>query len=122
MPTERIFVENCEVISAQQINGEVPLSKEFPWKSTPVTLTESCPSCGGSVERQFTAVRTRQGKRFLCPKCGRPVQNLYRPPQSIAADWACKECHKLVYSSQYREKSAVSKLAALELLGVGGGE
>ncbi len=103
MPTDRIFVENCAVISAQQVNGALPLSNGFPWKSTPVTLTESCQNCGSSVQLRFNAVRTRQGKRFLCPKCGRKVQNLYRPPEAAWSDWACKSCHGLVYSSQYQK-------------------
>jgi len=122
MPTDRIFVENCAVISAKQINGVLPLSNGFPWKATSVTLTESCSNCGSSVQLRFNAVRTRQGKRFLCPRCGRPIQNLYRRPQSVVTDWACKDCHKLVYSSQYQQKAGSRNLDSFGLLGFGGHE
>ncbi len=103
MLTDRILVEDCGVISANQINGVVPASTN-PFKGTPVTLTESCPTCGTSKELTFEAVRTRQGLRFFCPKCRRKVQNLYRPPGATWNDWACKECHGLVYSSQYQKR------------------
>jgi predicted RNA-binding Zn-ribbon protein involved in translation (DUF1610 family) len=122
MSTDRIFVENCAVLSASQVNSDVPRSDEFPWKSAPVTFTQTCRSCGNAVEFHFKAARTRQGKRFLCPQCGRPVQYLYRPPQAVATDWRCKECHRLVYRSQYVEKPTVNKLAGLGLLGFGGSE
>jgi hypothetical protein len=105
MPTDRILVENCAVISATQIQGVVRPS-EIPFKGTPAVLTESCPTCGTSTEISFEAVRTRQGPRFFCPKCRRKVQKLFRPPIGAWNDWACKSCHGLVYSSQYQEKAA----------------
>ena len=105
MPTDRILVENCSVISANQIQGVVPPS-DIPFKGTPATLTESCPTCGTNKELTLEAIHTRQGLRFFCPKCRRKVQNLYRPPVAAWSDWACKECHGLVYSSQYRKKAA----------------
>lgn len=120
MATDRILVENCAVISTTQIRGvELPLS-QFPFKQTTVTFTESCPNCGASAQLKFGALRTRQGKRFLCPKCGRGVQNLYRPPQAAMGDWACKNCHGLVYSSQYRKKTGSRNLGTFGLLGLGG--
>jgi hypothetical protein len=116
MPIDKILVENCAVISANQITGVVAPS-EIPFKGTPMVLTESCPTCGTSTELPVEAIRTRQGPRFFCPKCGRKVQNLYRPPVAAWNDWACKDCHGLVYSSQYRKKAA--DLDPLGLLGLG---
>jgi len=113
MPSDRILVENCSVISANQIQGSVP-SSEIPFKGTPATLTESCPTCGTNKELNLEAIHTRQGLRFFCPKCRKKVQNLYRPPMAAWGDWACKGCHGLVYSSQYR-KTAVD-LDQFELL------
>jgi hypothetical protein len=105
MPTDRILVENCGVISANQINGVLPPS-DLPFKGTPVSLTEECPTCGTSKDLALEAIRTRQGPRFFCPKCRRKVQKLYRPNGGAWNDWACKECHGLVYSSQYGKKIA----------------
>ena len=115
MPTDRILVENCAVISASQIQGVVPPS-EIPFKGTPVTLTEKCPTCGTSTELTFEAIHTRQGPRFFC-KCRRKVQKLFRPPAAAWNDWACTHCHGLVYRSQYRKKGTLSDLGAFGLLG-----
>jgi hypothetical protein len=104
MPTERILVEHCAVMSANQIVGDVPCS-DVPFAGNPVTLTESCPTCGTTKELTLEAIHTRQGLRFFCPKCRRKVQNLYRPPEAMWNDWACKDCHGLVYSSQYRKEA-----------------
>ena len=104
MPTERILVENCSVISANQIQGVVPPS-QLPFVGTPVSFTEACPTCGTSKELNLEALHTRQGLRFFCPKCRSKVQNLYRPPIGAWSDYACKGCHGLVYSSQYQKGS-----------------
>lgn len=105
MTTGRILVEDCALISAAQLEDVELVASELPFAQTPVTFTESCPTCGTSVQFQFGAVRTRQGKRLVCPKCGRRVQNLYRTPQTAVGDWGCKECHGLAYSSQYQRKA-----------------
>ena len=109
MATDRILVENCAVISANQIKGVVPAS-EIPFKGTPVTLSESCPTCGTRAEITFEAVHTRQGPRFFCPKCRAKVQKLYRPPNTTWNDYGCIRCHRLVYRSQYRKKGTLSDL------------
>ena len=119
MPTDRILVEHCAVISANQIKVEVPPS-DIPFKGTPLVLTESCPTCGTTTDLSLEAIHTRQGLRFFCPKCRRKVQNLYRSPVAAWNDWACKECHRLVYSSQYRKKAELPDPGTVGLLGFGG--
>jgi hypothetical protein len=104
MPTDRILVENCSVISANQIQGVVPPS-DIPFKGSPATFTEACPTCGTTKELTLEAIHARQGLRFFCPKCRRKVEKLYRPPLAAWNGWACKHCHGLVYSSQYRRAS-----------------
>jgi hypothetical protein len=92
MPTDRIFVEQCLVISANDIPGNLPKS-DSPFATTTLSIPASCPTCGTSRQLEFEAMRTRQGKRLLCPKCRRPVNKLYLPPGSgigaarIVTDW-----------------------------------
>jgi hypothetical protein len=118
MPTERILVENCAVISANQIQGVVPPS-DIPFKGSPATFTEACPTCGTRKELTLEAIHTRHGLRFFCPKCRRKVLNLYRPRAVAWDEWACKDCHGLVYSSQYRKKGSGDP-GITGLLGFGG--
>ncbi len=37
---------------------------------------------------------------FACPRCRRPYETLYIPPESRRADWRCRKCWSLVYASQ----------------------
>lgn len=106
--TNRPLVEQCEAISVSQIQG-LP-SSGTRWVEKTATLTTPCPTCGTTSPIDLVVVKTRQGPRFLCPKCRRNVAKLYRPPTEPWSEWACLHCHGLVYSSQYRKKATLPHL------------
>ena len=101
----RALVEGCAVFPVEK-TLHIPQVQNLPrepWNKTNVEITEPCEFCGHSWKLTVGVTKTRQGPRFICPKCGRQVKKLYRPPEAGLADWACRSCHNLAYRSQYRK-------------------
>jgi hypothetical protein len=73
-PYRKILVEDCEVICVSTAVGNLAMyGISFAYTR------------GGRGQRQW----------FLCPRCGRRMFKLYRPPGS--AFFGCRRCHDLAY-------------------------
>jgi len=80
------FVENTPCLNVRD------------WEIEPYTNTIT-------IDQQRFSIEWKQYKLgiwswFLCPECGRRCIKLYLKNGC----WACRECHKLVYKSQWQSK------------------
>jgi transposase-like protein len=101
----RPLVEGCAVLPVEQVlhfPQVQKLTREI-WNTVSVDLSGQCEFCGQSWKLTVGVTKTRQGPRFICPKCARRVEKLYRPPEAGPTDLACRRCHNLAYRSQYRK-------------------
>ena len=98
----RVLVEDCAVTRID----EVPQLPRYDWTFIPVNITTTCGACKQTTTSKLKVVKTPQGAKYVCPKCGLAVKNLYRPPEAAFVDWGCKRCHNLAYRSQYRKRPA----------------
>ena len=105
--SSRAFVDEAEVMQVQRVPQLTRLPPE-PWTSTSIEITAECQTCRHVWKLPVQISKTRQGLRFICPRCQRKVQKLYIPVNVAKNDWACLRCHRLVYRSQY-EKSRSGK-------------
>ena len=87
----RVLVEDCAVTRID----EVPQLPRYDWTFIPVDITTTCGACKQTTTSKLKVAKTPQGPRYLCPKCGFGVKNLYRPPGAAWVDWGCKKCHDL---------------------------
>ena len=90
----RTFVEDCQAYSIQQFKDP---------NTNSVDITEGCTTCGNTVKTSIRAIKTRKGLKFLCPRCGQRIEKVYRPNESRPGEWACRNCHHLIYQSQYEK-------------------
>jgi len=79
-----ILAEECDVARIEQVG--TPPAGDWPYQ--PGWISTTCPTCGHEAKVTVDVVRTRQGARFLCPKCRRAVRCLYRPFNAGREDWA----------------------------------
>ena len=103
----RAFVDEAEVLAVGRIPHIAQLPKG-PWEIFSIEITAECQTCRHVSKAPLQISKTRQGLRFLCPRCQRKVQKLFLPRDTPKDDWACQRCHRLVYRSQY-EKSRSGK-------------
>ena len=74
-PYHKTLVEDCEVITVSTATGNLAI--------------------GGISFDHTRGGRGGQRRWFRCPRCGRRMFKLYRPPGSPF--FACRQCHELTY-------------------------
>ena len=105
----RLLVQSCAVARIEQVRPRPTES----WETLEATISATCPAYKHLEVTLVPVSRTRQGPRFLCPKCNRPARRLYLPPSSGLANWGCQRCHRLAYSCQYVKPSKKGGLRGL---------
>jgi len=79
----RDFLAELDPFLRERLSTWYPLGEEHPWFS---------------LVRRYGGACTRWW--FLCPRCARPCETLYRPPDADEYDSRCRACWDLVYASQ----------------------